>query len=66
MYRFRILLLAFALSMGTVEIRPYDALTVGALAARAVEVALLRSVRMAKGFKGVPSAAEWRGRPTSK
>lgn len=50
---------AFALSMGSLAIKPYEALTVGALAARAVEVALLRSVRLAKGLKGVPSAAEW-------
>lgn len=53
--------IAFALSMGTLAIKPYEVLTVGTLAARAVEVALLRSVSLAKGAKGVPSAAEWRG-----
>ena len=53
---------AFALSMGGVEPRADDALVVGALAARAVEQALLRSVRQAKGTKGMPSAAEWLAR----
>ncbi len=54
--------IAFAVSMGALAVKPYDALTVGALAARAVEIALLRSVTLAKGTNGVPSAAEWRGR----
>ena len=54
--------IAFAVSMGALAVKPYDALTVGALAARAVEIALLRSVTMAKGTNGVPSAAEWRAR----
>ncbi len=52
--------IAFAISMGSLEVQPHDVLTVGALAARAVEIALLRSVMLAKGAKGVPSAAEWR------
>lgn len=54
--------IAFAVSMGALAVKPYDALTVGALAARAVEIALLRSVTLARGTKGMPSAAEWRGR----
>ena len=54
--------IAFAVSMGALAVKPYDALTVGALAARAVEIALLRSVTLAKGTNGVPSAAEWRAR----
>jgi len=50
---------AFALAMGGVEPRADDALIAGALAARAVEQALLRSVRLAKGTKAAPSAADW-------
>lgn len=50
---------AFAISMGTTPVAPHETLTVGVLAARAVEVALLRSVRLAKGTKAVPSAGEW-------
>lgn len=53
---------AFAISMGTLPIQPYEALTVGALAARAVELALLRSIRLATGLKGIPSAGEWLAR----
>ncbi|MGH2633679.1 MAG: P1 family peptidase [Tepidiformaceae bacterium] len=49
---------AFAIAMGKVETRPDEALTVGMLASRAVEQALLRSVRMAKGAYGVPAAGE--------
>jgi L-aminopeptidase/D-esterase-like protein len=36
-----------------------DVLQLGALAARAVERAILRAVTQAKGLAGVPSAAEW-------
>ena len=50
---------AFAVSMGKLAVKPWEALTVGVLAARAVEIALLRSVALATGVKGVPSAAEW-------
>lgn len=50
---------AFAVSMGGLASQPFEALTVGVLAARTVELALLRSVRMARGLKGLPSAAEW-------
>jgi L-aminopeptidase/D-esterase-like protein len=52
--------IAFSISMGSVETQPRDALLVGVLAARAVEVALLRSVALATGMKGVPSAEEWK------
>ena len=51
---------AFAISMGTVEVAPQHALTIGILAARAVEVAVLRSVTLAAGLGGMPSASEWR------
>jgi len=50
---------AFAVAMGKLEVRPYDALTVGVLAVQAVETALVRSVCAATGLHGVPSAAEW-------
>jgi L-aminopeptidase/D-esterase-like protein len=46
---------AFAISMGHVETRPDDTLTLGMLASRAVEQALLRSVRLAKGAYGLPN-----------
>ena len=48
----------FALSTGS-EDRPTDVLQLGALAARAVERAILRAVTQAKGLAGVPSAVEW-------
>jgi L-aminopeptidase/D-esterase-like protein len=51
---------AFALSMGQLEIRDDDVLTVSMLGAQAMSEALLRSVRQAKGLKGIPSANEWR------
>jgi len=51
---------AFALSMGALEVAPHHALTVGILAARAIEVAVLRSVTLATGAGGMPSATEWR------
>jgi L-aminopeptidase/D-esterase-like protein len=54
--------IAFAVSMGTIEVAPHDVLTVGVLAARAVEVALVRSVTLTTGAGGLPSAAEWRGK----
>lgn len=48
----------FALATGTKE-RPADVMRLGALAARAVERAILRAVSEARGLAGVPSAAEW-------
>lgn len=53
--------IVFALSMGSLEIAPHHGLTVGALAARAVQVAILRSITLASGLGGLPSVAEWRG-----
>ena len=47
---------AFAVSMGGVEARADDVLTIGALAAQAVEQALLRSVQLARGVRGAPAA----------
>ena len=49
----------FALATGAGAGGPADVLRLGALAARAVERAILRAVREASGFAGVPSAAEW-------
>ncbi len=40
---------------------PTDTLQLGALAARAVERAIVRAVREATGLAGVPSAREWNG-----
>jgi hypothetical protein len=40
-----------------------ELLVVHLLAQRAVETALLRSVALATGLHGMPSAAEWRARP---
>jgi L-aminopeptidase/D-esterase-like protein len=48
----------FALATGAGE-RPADVLRLGALAARAVERAILRAVAEAHGLAGVPSAHEW-------
>ena len=53
---------AFVIAMGGVEPADDDPLLVGMLAMRAVEVALLRSVRMAASVPGFPSAADWLAR----
>lgn len=50
---------AFALAMGPLDIQPDDLLLLGAMTAAAVEQAVLRSVRHARGARGIPSAAEW-------
>lgn len=50
---------AFVLGMGQVDVPTDDALTVGALAVRAVEVAILRGVLRARGSRWAPSAREW-------
>jgi len=50
----------FALATGAGE-RPAEVLRLGALAARAVERAILRAVSEATGLAGVPSAREWAG-----
>ena len=51
----------FALATGAAAIGPLDVLRLGALAARAVERAVLRGVAEATALAGVPSAAEWTG-----
>lgn len=50
----------FALATGRAGAEA-DLLQLGALAARAVERAVLRAVAAASGLAGVPSAREWRG-----
>jgi L-aminopeptidase/D-esterase-like protein len=49
----------FTLATGEVEIEGPAYLALEAFATRAVERAVLRGVRLAKGLGGVPSAAEW-------
>lgn len=49
----------FALATGEVEVDPAGYGALEAMAARAVERAVLRGVRLATGLKGVPAAAEW-------
>ncbi len=51
----------FALATGAAKGQPLDVLRLGALAARAVERAILRAVSEATGLAGVPSAREWTG-----
>lgn len=48
----------FALATGIQE-QTADIIALGALAARAVERAIVRAVREARGLAGVPSRAEW-------
>ncbi|MCC6381453.1 MAG: P1 family peptidase [Dehalococcoidia bacterium] len=49
----------FVLGMGQLDVPPDDALTVGALAVRAVEVAILRGVLRARGSRWAPAARGW-------
>jgi len=49
----------FSLATGATE-APLDPIALGALAARAVERAIMRAVTEAQGLGGVPSLAEWR------
>lgn len=58
--------IAFAVSMGTLEVPSHEALTVGVLAARAVEIAIVRSVSAAVGTTAMPSATEWRTNTTQR
>ncbi|MDZ7729144.1 MAG: P1 family peptidase [Dehalococcoidia bacterium] len=51
--------IAFALSIGDIELRPEDSLTLGWMVARAVERAIVRAARDATGLGGVPSGSEW-------
>lgn len=52
----------FTLATGEVEVDAYAYSALEAMAARAVERAVLRGVRRATGLAGVPSAGEWRSR----
>jgi L-aminopeptidase/D-esterase-like protein len=49
----------FAMATGEVALEPMCYLALEALAAQAVERAVLKAVRAARGLAGVPSAAEW-------
>jgi len=49
----------FSLATGAAE-GPVDLISLGALAARAVERAIVRAVTEARGLAGVPSLGEWR------
>jgi L-aminopeptidase/D-esterase-like protein len=53
--------IVFAMATGEVALEPMRYLALEALAAQAVERAVLKAVRAARGLAGVPSAAEWAG-----
>lgn len=52
--------IAFALSTAQVAVEQHHLLDLGVLTVLAVEAAILRSVRLARGLLGVPSASDWR------
>jgi L-aminopeptidase/D-esterase-like protein len=52
----------FTMATGEVALEPMRYLALEALAAQAVERAVLKAVREARGLAGVPSAAEWAAR----
>lgn len=52
----------FVMAWGARRLRPGELSVVGALAARAVERAIVRGVEAAVGLGGIPSAREWRSR----
>lgn len=52
--------IVFAAAMGEAETRPHDTLALAAMVTRAVERAVVDSVRSASGLHGVPSESEWR------
>ena len=51
----------FALTTGEVPTEPHDLTTLGLMAMLTVERAVVRSVKLAEGLAGAPSAGEWRG-----
>jgi L-aminopeptidase/D-esterase-like protein len=51
--------IVFTMATGEVAVEPMRYVALEALAARAVERAVLKAVREARGLVGVPSAAEW-------
>jgi L-aminopeptidase/D-esterase-like protein len=57
---------AFAVAMGQVSIKPDDMFALGLMTVRAVERALVKSVELATGLHGVPSAGEWLAAPAAK
>ncbi len=50
----------FALTTGEAATEPHDLATLGLMAMLAVERAVVRSVELAEGLAGAPSAREWR------
>ena len=52
----------FTMATGRVALEPMRYPALEALAARAIERAVLKAVREARGLAGVPSAAEWAAR----
>ena len=52
----------FTMATGEVALEPMRYAALEALAAQAVERAVLKAVREARGLAGVPSAAEWAAR----
>jgi L-aminopeptidase/D-esterase-like protein len=52
--------IAFALSMGECPATADDLYLLGALTSAAVETAILRAIRLARGTKQLPAAGEWR------
>jgi len=57
--------IAFALAMGKLPIKPDDMFALGLMTVRAVERALVKSVLLATGLHGVPSAGEWLAGPAA-
>jgi L-aminopeptidase/D-esterase-like protein len=51
--------IAFTMATGQVPVEPMRYVALEALAARAVERAVLKAMREARGLAGVPSAGEW-------
>lgn len=54
--------IVFTMATGQAAVEPMRYVALEALAARAVERAVLKAVREAHGLAGVPSAGEWTGR----
>ena len=54
--------IVFTLATGEVDLEPVRYVALEALAALAIERAVLKAVREARGLAGVPSAAEWAAR----
>ena len=49
----------FGVTTAEVETQPHDSVTLGAMAAHAVERAIVNGARAATGLHGTPAASEW-------